>query len=251
MGAMSRTWLVLSMVFVLVGLSACAAVFASDAVGAAKAEDTITLELKDVDVRSAIEAVFRNTGKNLWIGPDVHGTIPVLSFKDVSFKTALKNLTRSAGLVCREDGGVYMISKKPEVNNPIIRDLPKIEPYVEEPTTSEIRVEKIPLNYSSASEILAVMSGAGREYGGAYGTTGNSGYGGYPGYGGYSNRGGYGSGYPGYGDYSNRGGYGSGYPGYGGYGNRSGYGNSGYGGYPGSGGYPGYGNYGGYGSRGW
>ena len=233
MGAMSRSWWVLSTVLVLVGLSACAAVFASDAVGAAKAEDTITLELKDVDVRSAIEAVFRNTGKNFWIDQDVHGTIPVLSFKDVPFKTALKNLTRLSGLVCREDGGVYMISKKPEANNPIIRDLPKIEPYVEEPTTSEIRVEKIPLNYSSASEILAVMSGAGREYGGAYGTTGNYGYGGYPGSGGYGNRGGYGN-------------YGSGgYPGYGGYGNRGGYGNSG------SGGYPGYGNYGGYGSRGW
>jgi len=80
---------------------------------AAQAQATngnVNLELKDTEVKSAVEVLFRNTGKNFSIDSNVTGTIGALSIKDVPFDAALKSLTKSAGLVYRVDGGVYIIS---------------------------------------------------------------------------------------------------------------------------------------------
>ena len=235
-------------------VSGCAGVLAADGTETAAvevAEDRVTLDLKDVSVRAAIEALFRNSGKNFAIDGNVSGTISVLSFRDVPFKTALRNLTKSNGLVHRQDGKLYVISKRPEreiaIRTP--QDLPQTDDYVEEPRASETMIiEKIPLYHSSASEILAVMGGGARGYGGAYGTFGGyGGSGGSGGSGGYGGSNRYGSG--GYGGYGSGGygGYGSG--GYGGYGGSNRYGSGGYGGYGGYNSYGGssYGGYGGYG----
>lgn len=230
--------------------------------GAAFAQQTaqpnVNLDLKDTDVKSAIEALFRGTGKNYSIDSNVTGTISALSIKDVPFETALKSLTKSAGLVYRQDGGVYLVSVRPDTSNLVAASSPIPEaPYIDATTDEpEIKIEKIPLNNVSATEILSILnnSDTNRGYGG-YGMGGwgsnynmggrysgygnNSGYGMNSGYGynsGYNNRySGYGSNYGGYnnrsyGNYGNN--YGSNY---GGYNNRS------YGGYTGS--------YGGY--RGW
>lgn len=248
----SRSWL--SVMLCLVVAVAAAPAIAADTSGAGSDEPTISLELKDVEVRSAIEALFRNTGKNFFIEPNVSGTIATLSFQDVTFDNALRSLTRNAGLVYRKDGNVYIIAQKPDTSaTPTYTpSTPQPDPqdYVGDTTTSEMRVEKVKLNYSSPSEILAIMRGdMGRGYGGTMGG-GNYGYGNYgTGYGGYGN---------GYGSYGSYGGYGNGYGNYG----RSNYGgyNNSYGGnvrYGGSSGYSGYGGYGnsGYGSyggyRGW
>jgi len=242
----SRGWLMF--LSVLMVLTSGMAVLAATGVA-----DTITLELKDVEVRSAVEALFRNSGKNFSIDQNVQGNVSSLSFKDVPFETALKNLTKSTGLVYRVDAGVYIISKRPDIPATMTSayggmSVPVAE-YVD-PTTpaSELTIEKIPLNYTSASEILAVMSGSGRDFASMYGQMGlggryqgngqyGGGYGQYGG-GGYSP---YGGGYGG--GNSNYGGYGGGYSPYGGgnsnYGGRSNYGN--YGGYGGTGG----------GNRGW
>lgn len=244
----NRIWLTL--IPVLMALTAGTTLLAANGATTSGGTDTITLELKDVDVRSAIEALFKNSGKNFYIDQNVQGTVSALSFKDVPLDTALKNLTKSTGLVYRVDGGVYVISKRPDVTATMQNaygsaPAPEVA-YVDQPTTSEMQIEKIPLNYTSASEILAVMSGTsgnsmnsyqsmgmGGSYGSSYG--GFSPYGNYGGssytpYGSYSN---YGN-YPSYGSY---GGYNSGIRNYGGYGSNS------------------YGNYGGYGSnngyRGW
>jgi type II secretory pathway component HofQ len=206
-------------------------------------DDTVNLDLKDVDVRAAIEALFRGTGKNYAIDPNVSGTVPSVQFRNVPFETALRNLTRSAGLVYRIDNAsnIYIISKKPDVSavtSSVTSQLPSVSnstsTYVDTTTTErEVKIEKIPLNYASASEILDMLGGGGgRTYG--YGGYPSYGYGSY-GYGSYPSYG-YGS-YPsyGYGSY----GYGS-YPSYG-------YGNY-YGGYYGGIRNYGYGSYGGYGS---
>ena len=236
MGAVYRGWLVLT---VALTVSACAVVFAADSTAAgarSEAQERVTLDLKDVSVRSAIEALFKNSGKDFAVDGDVSGTISVLSFKDVPFKTALRNLTRSNGLVFRQDGGLYVISKRPvreiQTKTP---GLPQVEDYIEEPTTKDVIIEKVPLYHSSATEILAVMSGGARGYGGAYGSYGGYGGGGYGGSGGYGGNNRYGgSSYGGYGGYNRYGGGSSG--GYGGY-NRYGGGSSGgYGGYNRSGG---------------
>jgi len=214
----------------------------------------VNLDLKDTDVKVALEALFRNTGKNYAVDSNVQGTISALSIKDVSFDAALRSLVKSAGLVFRQDAGVYIISLKPDSSQNMnlgpsagmAAEVASVDPTTAEP---EIRIEKISLNNVSASEILAILQGGtnsgygmtnvGR-YGGGYGSTMGGGYGSSSGYGGYGSSSGYG-------------GYGGGSSGYGGYNGSYGGGSSGYGGYNGSygGGSSGYGGYGGGGYRTW
>lgn len=211
----------------------------------------VNLELKDTDVKSAIEVLFRNTGKNYSIDSSVQGTISALSIQDVPFDSALRSLTKSAGLIYRVDGGVYIISAKP-VSTVVMPDIatPVPDSGVDFVTTEpEVRVEKISLNNVSATEILSILAGTenrsyggmgygmgnGMGYGSPYGMRGGMGYGMGNGMGngmGYGNMG-YGSGY---------GRYGSGYGSQNGYGMGTGYGSgmtygvgSRYGGYGGSG----------------
>ena len=221
-------------------------------------QSNVNLDLKDTDVKSAIEALFRGTGKNYSIDSNVQGTISGLSISNVPFDTALKSLTKSAGLVFRLDAGVYIVSVKPDTSLnaagggaavSAATDLAAVDTTTSEP---EVKIVKVPLYNTSASEILAILGGStDRSYGG-YGMNGQ--YGGFGGMNGQYGGSGYGggnygsSGYGGYGG-SGYGGYGGGnYGGYGGssYGSRSSYG-GGYGGY-GGGGYGGSygGNGGGY-----
>ena len=218
-----------------IALTACAApILAAET---AESNGTVNLELKDTDVKSAIEALFRGTGKNYAIDTNVTGTISALSIKNVSFDAALRSLTKSAGLVFRQDAGVFIISMRPDTSQTTppgsgggaVAEIPAVEA----PTAAEVRIEKIPLSNVSASEILAILQGGG-----------NTGYGS-----GYGNRYGSGQGYgQGYGQGQGYG-YGQGYGNYGGgqYGSNRGYGSSGYG-YGGSG-YNPYGGGYGYGSR--
>ncbi|MCX6343590.1 MAG: hypothetical protein NT018_00785 [Armatimonadetes bacterium] len=179
-----------------------------------KSVDLVNLEFKDIDVRSAIQALFRGSGRSHAIDQDVSGFVSSVSFTDVPFDAALRSLTKSAGLTYRQNGDVYQISKRVDVPTPTVVEIPTPIPEVEQPKTTEIIIEKIPLNHSSPSEILAYLDGSAdsnRLYGGGNGNPGYGGYGSPGGYGGYGN--------PGYG------GYGS--PGYGGYGSPGGYGNYG------------------------
>lgn len=227
--------------------AACAAVIlcAASPILAAEASQTsgnVTIDLKDTDVRSAIEALFRNTGKNYAIDSNVQGTIAALSIKDVPFDAALKSLAKSSGLVYRQDGGVYIVSLKPDTIQNVPQapiGLPGDIPVDTTTAQPEIRIEKISLNNVSASEVLAILQGSNNLNYGGYGMmNGSSGRYGGGGYGGY---GGGGSSYGGYGGGGSRSGYGGygGGGGYGGYGGGGGYG--GYGG--GSGGYGGGGGY--------
>jgi hypothetical protein len=220
---------------------------------AAEDNSPVSLDLKDADVKSAIESLFRGRNLNYSIGQDVTGVIPSMSITGVPFDQALKSLLKSAGLVYRVENSVYIISKKPEVSAAALVDTSAVvgtdTSAVDTTTTVESIIDKIPLSNTGASEILSIMQGGG--------SNGNSGYGGMGGYGGGMMGGGMmgggmmGGGMGGYGG-GMQGGYGGG--GYGGS-SRGGYGNSSYGGgYGGSsrGGYGG-GGYGGYGgqSRSW
>ena len=245
----------LLMIAIMAVSAACAVALPYDApLGvpvASKQNPNVSIDLKDIEIKSAIEALFRNTGKNFAVDPSVGGSISSVSFKDVPFDTALKNLTRTTGLTYRMDGDIYLISKRADPGsvvppNPYNNQPPPPEADMTyaDTTKSEQIIDKVPLNYTSASEILAVMGGGdSRGYGSAGGSnTGYGGYGGGYGGGGYggSNTGYGGGGFGGYGG----GGYGNNYGGGSGYGSGSGYntGGSSYGGYGG-----GYGNYGGYG----
>ncbi len=202
---------------------ACAVAFA------AEDNSPVSLDLKDADVKSAIESLFRGRSRNYSVSQDVSGIIPSLSISGVPFDQALKSLLKSAGLVYRVENNVYMISKKPETST-----MPTVDPgaaaaldpgAVDTTTTVESVIDKVPLSNTGASQILAIMKGNENNNQNSYGmgmmgmngmgnsSFGNSSFGGGS-FGGSSFGGGSYGGYGGssYGS-SNRGSYGGSYGG--------------------------------------
>ncbi len=211
----------------LIGLLACAV-----ACAAVDNSAPVTLDLKDVEVKSAIDALFRGRpGMNFSVSQDVSGIIPSLSISNVSFDSALKSLLKTAGLVYRIENGVYMISKKPDAATyapaadpgAAAAAVPGMVAVIDDTTTVESTIDRIPLTNMSATQMLGIMSGNNNsQYGGGYGgmMMGGMGYNGSM-MGGMSSYGsGYGSGYGNYGG-NYGGGMNRGYSGNGGYGGSS------------------------------
>ena len=204
---------------------------------AAEDNSPVTLDLKDADVKSAIESLFRGRSRNYSISQDVAGAIPSLSITGVPFDQALKSLLKSAGLVYRVENNVYMISKKPETSASATMDPSAMvavdSSAVDMTTTVVITIASIKLYNSGGSEILAVMQGNNNNSSGGYGNGmmgGMMGGGMMGGMGGMMGGMGGGSGYGGGMMGGMGGGYGGSSGGYGG--SRGGYGGSsgGYGG---------------------
>jgi type II secretory pathway component GspD/PulD (secretin) len=159
---------------------------------AAGKDEKISIDLKDVDVRTAIEALFSGTGINYAVDSQVSGvTIASFSVKDTPFEVALKTLVKTAGLVYRVDNGIYIISKKVEttdMNRPV-DTTPVDAPQVDTTTTAESIIDKIPLSNTGATELLNMMNGntnSSSGYGSSGGMGGMSGMSGMSGFGGSS-----------------------------------------------------------------
>lgn len=201
------------------------------------AEKRINLEFRNTPVKAAIDALFRSAGLNYALDPSVTGTITV-SLKDVPFDQALNVVLMQAGLTRRKEGEVYYIKPKATDSTgvtpttAVTPDLSSTSTAVEQPVQTEVKIEKITLQYADAVDMSQIFGGqafSSRSSGLSGGGYGGGGYGG-GGYGG----GGYGGGY---------GGYGGGYGGYGGggFGMSSGFGSFG-GGYGMSSGFGSYGS---------
>jgi len=143
---------------------------AAPAAGASTDDKSITIELKDVDIRSAIDALFKGTGKNYTVAEEVQGVVGSVSFRDVPFDTALRNLLSSTNLVYRVVDGIYQITRRSQVRSGgaaagalttpglgAIATTPGAT--TETTTTKDTILDKVSLVYSSASEIYGLMSG--------------------------------------------------------------------------------------------
>lgn len=122
----------------------------------------VSLDLKDADVKSAIESLFKGKNINYSVGSDVQGVISSMSIKDVPFDQALKSLLKTAGLVYRVENGVYMINKKPETST-MTQPTPDYgitdTAQVDTTTTAESIIDRIPLTYAGPSDILNIIGG--------------------------------------------------------------------------------------------
>lgn len=147
---------------------------ASDETGISSSNNSVSIDLKDVDVRSALEILFKNTGKNFTIDQDVSGVIPSISFKDVPFDLALKNIARTSGLTYRIDKDIYLISKRQEAATPAVdpNTIPQ-SAIQDEPETQDSEIEKIQLNFSSATDVLNAMNGNTNNNSNGYGSYGS------------------------------------------------------------------------------
>jgi hypothetical protein len=173
----------------------------------------ITLDVRDADLASVVREILGQAGKSYSISEDVRGTVTAY-IDDRPFEEALRVILSPRGFVWRVVGSVYVVDKKPKAE-PEGKEWggtppmpPKPEPVDEEKATV---LEKLPLNFLDAYEVVAMLQGSGQQLGGVrvYGPAGTgSGPGGQwnpwgPGqqmYGGASGYG-YGPGYPGGGYY--------------------------------------------------
>lgn len=212
------------------------------------ADQKVTLNLRDVPLRAAIQMLFEGTGLDYAIDSAVPNVPITMTIRDVPFQSALRSLVRVAsslvpGLTFVHDGNLYLIRiREQQVSPPVNFDL---EPPTEPATEPQTMVwEKIPLQHQNVLTLLPLFNGVllpteDMTLGGI-GFSGIGGYGFPAGIGGYG-LGGYGYGLGGLSAFGAFPGYGLGGWGLGGYGgynyNTTGYG---YGFAPGFGGFGGY-----------
>lgn len=79
----------------------------------APASRTVTLDVKDADVRDILKSMQKQCGiKNLVIDPDVKGSTPRLIFKDVPCQTAFRVVFRQFGLAGQVDATVTSVEPR-------------------------------------------------------------------------------------------------------------------------------------------
>lgn len=182
---------------------------------------TISVDFRDMQLRDALDTLFKGTGYNHMVTPEAVQAAPTvtLSLQDVTFDNALNILVRTAGLKCHKDRdtGVYIV----EARTPEVSQAPTAAPAtaldMAPELVSQVQIEKIVVNYADSVDIYGALSGQGSNRAGSQ--SGNSGFG--------NGSGGFGSssfGNSGFGNSSS--GFGSSSFGSSGFGSSSGFGNS-------------------------
>ena len=74
----------------------------------AAAPKPVTLMVDDVPVVQVLQALVAQENRNLVVSPDVSGTLS-LNLTRVPWRQALRTVVSSAGLVLREEGGIFYV----------------------------------------------------------------------------------------------------------------------------------------------
>ena len=74
----------------------------------AAAPKPVTLVVDDVPVVQVLQALVAQENRNLVVSPDVSGTLS-LNLTRVPWRQALRTVVSSAGLVLREEGGIFYV----------------------------------------------------------------------------------------------------------------------------------------------
>lgn len=126
----------------------------------ANSQRNISVDLKDVGVRDAFVNIFKGTGINHVVMPNVVQSVPIITLvlKDVELTNALSIVSRTYGLKCSKDKdtGVYFIELK--MIEPVVLSLgasQEVTPYVE----PKLRFEPILFTYIDAYDAYALLTG--------------------------------------------------------------------------------------------
>jgi hypothetical protein len=76
---------------------------------AAPAEKPLSLDLRQLPFRKAVEQLFQLSGREYALSPDTPNALISLRLRDVDFATALETLLRLAGVTYRQEGRLYVI----------------------------------------------------------------------------------------------------------------------------------------------
>ncbi|HEV8454983.1 MAG TPA: hypothetical protein VGQ24_08840, partial [Gemmatimonadales bacterium] len=109
----------------------------------------ISLTLRDTPLRTALELLFQQSGLQHAVESAVPNLPVTVNLRDTAFASALRVITRLAGVTYRKEGDVYLIS---------LRQPPAVEPTTAEALVpeqpqlpTEPTVEKIPVLFNSAA----------------------------------------------------------------------------------------------------
>jgi type II secretory pathway component HofQ len=154
----------------------------------------VTIQFKDVPIKSAIQMLFDGTGLNYAVDPTVTGTVNV-SLVDVPFADALSTILKISNppLTVRKENGIYMIAPQKQDVTPVVTAPPDLAATAEAPTVERKKtLEKISIGYADVYDIATIfgaqtvasratqMSGG---FGGGSSGFGNSSFGGSSGFG--------------------------------------------------------------------
>ena len=123
---------------------------------AADSANNCTIELNNVDAITAINVLFKESGKSLTFVGNVNGMIPSLHLKDVDFDFALRIITRACGLVFRIIDGSYEISPKTKLSVPVGYDTVNAENKIERAVKNDMNqsIEKINFNHTGPTVVM-------------------------------------------------------------------------------------------------
>ena len=129
------------------------------------ADDTdrkVSVNLRDIPLRSAIDSLFSGTGLQYSVDPNVLNVPVTLNLRDIGLQSALRLLVRQAataqpGLTFSKDGDIYVIKiRQPVAAAPQVQDEPPPE-YTEKAT--EFTWEKIPIQFNNVMVFTLAFGG--------------------------------------------------------------------------------------------
>ncbi len=109
---MKRTYYRLAFITVFLTVLAAASAFSEEQPRVAGAEKIVNLELKDVSIEDAIDAIFRGSNVPYAVRPGVTGRVKELKLHGLTVDDAIKALVDAAKLSVRIENGVYVIEPK-------------------------------------------------------------------------------------------------------------------------------------------
>lgn len=159
----------------------------------AASDQRVTINLKEIPLRTAIDSLFTGTGIQYSVNPDVLNVPVTLTIRDIGLESALRLMIRQAsvaqpGLTFTKDGDIFVVKvrREPVAAPAQAEDLPP--EYT--PEATQFEWERIPIQFNNVAvfvlafggkmlpteaQLLQSSNGSGNGMGGGYG--GNTGAG--------------------------------------------------------------------------
>ena len=115
----------------------------------------ITLDFKDVDIRTVMQVFADFTNMNLVLSDSVQGTVSVF-LKDVPWDQALDIVMRSKGLISSQSGNVLLVSKTTDPGNDKLEEATRKAKDEMEPLVSK----SFQVSYQKTADLVALIKSA-------------------------------------------------------------------------------------------
>ena len=117
----------------------------------------LTLNFQDIETRAVLQLLAETSGKNIVVSDTVQGNV-TLRLRNVPWDQALDIVMTTKGLDMRQNGNVIMVAPAEEI---AARETADLEAQLAIAELEPIYSEYLQVNYAKASDLAALMEGAG------------------------------------------------------------------------------------------